>query len=91
MCGFGGRSKDPACAAAYQLAAIAGGLAPIIALSLLGDVSDGNTVAVGIYVCIASAISIVAVLFAKETCGSSLRHDRVLEEAASGSPDARDA
>ncbi|MGH3519801.1 MAG: MFS transporter [Haloechinothrix sp.] len=79
---FGTSVRYSGASVGYQLASVfAGGLAPIIALTLLGDVSEGNTGAVGIYVSIASAISIVAVLLAKETRGSSLRHDRLIEEA----------
>jgi hypothetical protein len=44
-------------------------------------VSDGNTTAVGIYVAIAAAITVVSVLVAHETRASSLRHDRVVEDA----------
>jgi hypothetical protein len=38
-------------------------------------------VAVALYVSVASVISLVAVLFAKETKSSSLRHDRVVRGA----------
>src|SRR6476619_7085125 len=76
---FGTSVRYTGASVGYQLASIfAGALAPIVALKLLGDVSDGNTTAVGIYVAIASALTIVAVLFAKETRASSLRHDRDL-------------
>lgn len=77
---FGTSVRYTGASVGYQLASIlAGALAPIIALKLLGDVSDGNTTAVGIYVAIASVLTIIAVLCAKETSGSSLDHDRVLE------------
>ena len=66
---------------AFATVIFAGALAPIIALKLLGDVDDANTTAVGIYVAIASVITIIAVLFAKETSKSSLRHDRVIPDA----------
>jgi metabolite-proton symporter len=76
---FGTSVRYTGASVGYQLASIfAGALAPIVALKLLGDVSDGNTTAVGIYVAIASVLTIVAVCFAKETRASSLRHDRVL-------------
>ena len=76
---FGTSVRYTGASVGYQLASIfAGALAPIIALKLLGDVSDGNTTAVGIYVAIASVLTIVAVYFAKETRATSLRHDRVL-------------
>jgi len=78
---FGTSVRYTGASVGYQLASIfAGALAPIIALRLLGDVSDGNTTAVGIYVAIASAITIVSVLAARETRSTSLRHDRVLAE-----------
>lgn len=77
---FGTSVRYTGASVGYQLASIfAGALAPIIALKLLGDVADGNTTKVAIYMCIASAITIVSVLLAKETRGSSLRHDRVLD------------
>ena len=77
---FGTSVRYTGASVGYQLASIfAGALAPIVALKLLGDVSDGNTTAVGIYVAIASVLTIVAVCFAKETRASSLRHDRVLD------------
>jgi MFS family permease len=75
---FGTSVRYTGASVGYQLASIfAGALAPIIALKLLGDVAEKNTTAVAIYVCAASVISIVAVLAAKETKHSSLRHDRV--------------
>ena len=42
-----------------------------------------NTSAVGIYVAVASVITVVAVLCAKETRATSLRHDRVVEARTS--------
>jgi metabolite-proton symporter len=79
---FGTSVRYTGASVGYQLASIfAGALAPIIALKLLGDVTDGNTTAVGIYVAIASALTVVAVLFVRETRASSLRHDRVLKSA----------
>ena len=81
---FGTSVRYTGASVGYQLASIfAGALAPIIALALLGDVTDGNTNAVAIYVCVASVISVVAVLASKESKGTSLRHDRVLEDAHS--------
>ena len=59
----------------------AGALAPIIAVKLLATGDGDNTLAVAIYVTVASVITIIAVLFAKETRGSSLRHDRVVRGA----------
>jgi metabolite-proton symporter len=79
---FGTSVRYTGASVGYQLASIfAGALAPIIALKLLGDVSDGNTVAVGIYVGIAAVITIISVLVAHETRASSLRHDRVVDDA----------
>jgi hypothetical protein len=79
---FGTSVRYTGASVGYQLASIfAGALAPIIALKLLGDVEDGNTTAVGVYVAIASVITIVAVLFAKETRATSLAHDRVVRNA----------
>ncbi len=79
---FGTSVRYTGASVGYQLASIfAGALAPIIALKLLGDVDDKNTTAVALYVCAASVISIIAVLAAKETKSSSLRHDRVRENS----------
>lgn len=79
---FGTSVRYTGASVGYQLASIfAGALAPIIALQLLGEVEDGNTVAVGVYVVIASVLTVVAVAAAKETKASSLRHDRTIEEA----------
>lgn len=76
---FGTSVRYTGASVGYQLASIvAGALAPIIALKLLGDVETRNTTAVGVYLAIASAITVVAVLLARETRASSLRHDRVL-------------
>ncbi|HEY0773490.1 MAG TPA: MFS transporter, partial [Nocardioidaceae bacterium] len=79
---FGTSVRYTGASVGYQLASIfAGALAPIIALKLLGTVEESNTTAVALYVCVASAITVVAVLFAKETRASSLRHDRVVRGA----------
>jgi metabolite-proton symporter len=79
---FGTSVRYTGASVGYQLASIfAGALAPIIALKLLGDVADKNTTAVALYVCAASVISIIAVVYAKETKSSSLRHDRVVRGA----------
>lgn len=79
---FGTSVRYTGASVGYQLASIfAGALAPIIAVKLL-DTGDGdNTLAVALYVSLASVITIVAVLFAKETRGSSMRHDRVVRDA----------
>ena len=79
---FGTSVRYTGASVGYQLASIfAGALAPIIALELLGTPEESNTTAVAIYVCIASAISVAAVLVAKETRATSLRHDRVVRSA----------
>jgi metabolite-proton symporter len=79
---FGTSVRYTGASVGYQLASImAGALAPIIALKLLGDVKDPNTTAVAIYMTVASVLTVVAVLFAKETARTSLRHDRVLDSA----------
>ncbi|WP_433830779.1 MFS transporter [Actinoplanes sp. CA-015351] len=78
---FGTSVRYTGASVGYQLASIlAGALAPIIALRLLGDVENPNTTAVAIYMTVASVLTIVAVLLAKETARTSLRHDRTLEE-----------
>ncbi|MCW2826851.1 MAG: transporter [Marmoricola sp.] len=79
---FGTSVRYTGASVGYQLASIfAGALAPIIAVRLLGDATEKNTFAVGIYVAVAAVITIVAVLAAKETKASSLRHDRVVRGA----------
>ena len=79
---FGTSVRYTGASVGYQLASIfAGALAPIIAVELLGSATEKNTFAVGLYVAAASVITIVAVLFAKETRASSLRHDRVVRGA----------
>ncbi|WP_433795850.1 MFS transporter [Actinoplanes sp. CA-252034] len=78
---FGTSVRYTGASVGYQLASIlAGALAPIIALKLLGDVTDPNPTAVAIYMTVASVLTVVAVLAAKETARTSLRHDRTLEE-----------
>jgi len=79
---FGTSVRYTGASVGYQLASIfAGALAPIIALKLLGSTDESNTTAVGLYVCAASVLTVVAVLFAKETRNTSLRHDRVVRGA----------
>ncbi|PUA81877.1 MFS transporter [Nocardioides currus] len=81
---FGTSVRYTGASVGYQLASIfAGALAPIIAVALLGAATkgDSNVHLVAIYMTIASVITLVAVWFAKETAGSSLRHDRVLPDA----------
>lgn len=79
---FGTSVRYTGASVGYQLASIfAGALAPIIAVRLLGDADEKNTMAVGIYVGIAALLTVVAVLAARETRASSLRHDRVVRGA----------
>ena len=80
---FGTSVRYTGASVGYQLASIfAGALAPIIAIRLLGSASEGsaNVDNVAIYMTIASVITIVAVLLAKETRATSLRHDRVMTD-----------
>ncbi|MEV4703415.1 MFS transporter [Actinoplanes sp. NPDC049316] len=75
---FGTSVRYTGASVGYQLASIfAGALAPIIALKLLGTVEESNTTAVAIYMTVASVLTIIAVVAARETARSSLRHDRV--------------
>jgi hypothetical protein len=89
---FGTSVRYSGASIGYHLASVfAGGLAPLIAVALLGDdVSNPNTVAVGLYIAAAALISVIATLAAKETRGSTLRHDRRIEdivgETVSGEP-----
>jgi metabolite-proton symporter len=79
---FGTSVRYTGASVGYQLASIfAGALAPIIAVDLLGSADEKNTFAVALYVAAASVLTIVAVLFAKETRATSLRHDRVVRSA----------
>jgi metabolite-proton symporter len=81
---FGTSVRYTGASVGYQLASIfAGALAPIIAIKLLGPATNGaaNVDSVAIYMTIASVITLVAVLLAKETANTSLRHDRVLDDA----------
>jgi metabolite-proton symporter len=79
---FGTSVRYTGASVGYQLASIfAGALAPIIAGLLLKTGDGDNTTAVALYVSLASVITIVAVLFAKETRGTSMRHDRVVRAA----------
>jgi MFS family permease len=79
---FGTSVRYTGASVGYQLASIfAGALAPIIAVQLLKSGDGSNTTAVALYVTAASVITVIAVLFAKETRSSSLRHDRVVRGA----------
>ncbi|MDQ4086251.1 MAG: MHS family MFS transporter [Actinomycetota bacterium] len=77
---FGTSVRYSGASVGYQLASVfAGGLAPLIAVALLGGPEESNTLAVSLYVAAAAAVSVVATLAAKETRGSTLRHDRRVE------------
>jgi metabolite-proton symporter len=79
---FGTSVRYTGASVGYQLASIfAGALAPIIAGLLLKTGDGDNTTAVALYVSAASVLTIIAVLFAKETRSTSLRHDRVVRGA----------
>ncbi|GIE85542.1 MFS transporter [Actinoplanes regularis] len=87
---FGTSVRYTGASVGYQLASIlAGALAPIIALKLLGDVAQPNTTAVAIYMTVASVFTVVAVLLARETAGSSLHHDRTLDAQPASHPSGR--
>jgi hypothetical protein len=45
-------------------------------------VANPNPTAVAVYMTVASVLTVVAVLAAKETARTSLRHDRALEDVA---------
>ena len=78
---FGTSVRYTGASVGYQLASIlAGALAPIIATAIL-KANDGDPTGIGWYVALASVITVVSVLLAKETRGTSLRHDRVVRDA----------
>ena len=78
---FGTSVRYTGASVGYQLASIfAGALAPIIASSCSATRARRTPAAVAIYVAIASVITVIAVLVAKETKATSLRHDRVLQD-----------
>jgi len=80
---FGTSVRYSGASVGYQLASVfAGGLAPLISVALLGSVEEKNSFLVAIYIAVCALISVVAVVVAKETRGSSLRHDKVVEEVA---------
>jgi uncharacterized membrane protein len=82
---FGTSVRYSGASIGYQLASVvAGALAPIVAIALLGDVNDPNHGAVAVYMVVASVLTVLAVLLTRETRGESLEHDRTL--APIGSP-----
>ncbi|GAB3994374.1 MFS transporter [Nocardioides marmoraquaticus] len=82
---FGTSVRYTGASVGYQLASIlAGAIAPIVALRLLGPAEEGvapNTGAVGVYITITAVLTVIAVLAVKETRNTSLRHDRVVDGA----------
>ncbi|NUR05936.1 MAG: MHS family MFS transporter [Nocardioidaceae bacterium] len=79
---FGTSVRYTGASVGYQLASIfAGAIAPLVAVKLLSSGDGSNTTAVGVYVTITSVLTVIAVLCAKETRASSLRHDRVVRGA----------
>lgn len=77
---FGTSVRYSGASVGYQLAGpVAGGLAPLIAIGLLGDAHAPNHTAVGLYMVAASALTLIAVLLSRETRRASLGHDRALE------------
>jgi metabolite-proton symporter len=78
---FGTRVRYSGASIGYQLASIAAGaLAPIIAVALLRDF--GSTVPISLYMLGMCVITVVAVLMARETRGSSLDETVVAEVPA---------
>ena len=80
---FGTSVRYTGASVGYQLASIfAGALAPIIAIKLLGDASDGRHQRAKVGDLHGDRVGdhVVAVLVAKETRATSLRHDRVLQD-----------
>ena len=74
---FGTTVRYTGVSLASQVASVfAGGLAPLIAVALLGSVDERNTTAVSMYIGVAATITFVSAYLAKETVGSSLKHDR---------------
>ncbi len=84
---FGTSVRYTGASVGYQLASIfAGAVAPIVAVKLLASGDGRTTTAVAVYVTITAVITVVAVLFAKETRNTSLRHDRVVRGAHAEAP-----
>jgi MFS family permease len=78
---FGTEVRYSGASLGYQLAGVLGGaLAPIIALALLDRY--GSPYAIALYVAVALAVTIVAVLLSRETAAADLREERPNEEAA---------
>ena len=79
---FGTSVRYTGASVGYQLASIgAGAVAPLIAVALLKTGDGSNTTAVAWYIVVTSVLTVIAVAFAKETRSTSLRHDRVVDDA----------
>ncbi|WP_020577444.1 MFS transporter [Actinopolymorpha alba] len=82
---FGTSVRYSGASIGYQLASVfAGSLAPIIALALLAEF--GSSVPVSVYLLGSAAVTVIALVFTRETRGSGLAHDRVLGEVAGSAP-----
>ncbi len=82
---FGTSVRYSGASIGYQLASVfAGSLAPIIALALLAEF--GSSVPVSVYLLGSAALTVVAVILTRETRGSAMADDRVLDSvgAAAG-------
>jgi len=76
---FGTEVRYSGASLGYQIAGVLGGaLAPIVAVALLSEFE--SPLSVSLYVVIALAITIAAVLFSHETAAADLGHERPHEE-----------
>ena len=79
---FGTSVRYSGASIGYQLASVfAGSLAPIIALALLAEF--GSSIPVSVYLLASGVLTVVAVLLTRETRGTALADDRVLDRAGS--------
>jgi metabolite-proton symporter len=80
---FGTSVRYSGASIGYQLASVfAGSLAPIIALALLS--AYGSSVPVSVYLAASAVLTVVAVVLTRETRGSAMAEDRVLESVGAG-------
>jgi metabolite-proton symporter len=80
---FGTSVRYSGASIGYQLASVfAGSLAPIIALALLS--AYGSSVPVSVYLAASAVLTVVAVVLTRETRGSAMADDRVLESVGGG-------
>jgi metabolite-proton symporter len=81
---FGTEVRYSGASLGYQIAGVLGGaLAPIIAVALLN--ATGSWVAISVYVLVMLAVTIVAVVLARETAAVDLQEDRPEDRAPQGS------